>query len=223
MLRCIRSRKYSYYWSSALSYLQLEAHDFNPKHNFNYDVDTYLPDGRRGKHMYHVPRGWYRHALDISNKYPGDDVWLRSTGEPGVWPVAYYGTQSEAAVHSIINNGLSTEIDPNKQDDFRAESVRQKGEQFDKPGLYLSTYCKHGVHPRYTKTFTVQISPKKIQRFRIVFQCRVNPDGFTIHECPVTRRELWRIVDPTVVRPYGILLLKRTVPKKEGYQSESDY
>ena len=203
--------------------MQLETHDFNPKHNFDYDIDSYLPDGFRGGHRYHVPRGWYRHALDISKKYPGDDVWLRSTDEPGVWPVAYYGTQSEAAIYSIVNNGFSSEIDPGKEDYFRAESVRQGGEKFDRPGLYLYTNCKYGAHPRFTKTFSVGTSSKQIKRFRIVFQCRVQPDKFTIHECPVTRQYIWRVVDPTVVRPYGILLLKRTIPKREGNQSESDY
>ena len=121
---------------------------------------------------------------------------------------------------SITQNGLS--INPTEPDAFREEAVEQAGPEVDKPGVYLATRCKGGAHPWHTKTFSIYISEKKSERFRVVFQCRVQPDAFTVHKCPITSNDIWRVVDPTVVRPYGILVRKRKVPKRPGDQSESD-
>lgn len=92
------------------------------------------------------------------------------------------------------------------RDAMRDEVVQQKGTDFDKPGLYVATYCNGGAHPAYTKPFTIPSTQNKRETFRIVFQCRVRPDAYTIHTTPVTTGEAWRFVDPDAIRPYGILV-----------------
>ncbi len=47
------------------------------------------------------------------------------------------------------------------------------------------------------------------KRFRVVLQCRVKPGEFTVHKSSLTSSEIWRVVDPIVVRPCGILVRKR--------------
>lgn len=166
-----------------VTYLQLQPLDFATKHSYGYTVADIRPYCNCGGYPYNIPIGWYRHAIDVSKKYPGDNVWLGCKNIPGEWPLAFHGTQAEA-VSNITKDGLS--IDKVEHDDMREEAVEQMGSKVDSPGLYLSTHCKGGAHSLYTKTFTVYTSDKKIERFRVVFQCRVKPNEFTIHKSPLT-------------------------------------
>jgi hypothetical protein len=179
-----------------LTYLQLQPHDFVTEHNCGYEETDLRPNCKRGGYPYNMHVGWYRHALDISKKYPGDNIWLGFQNIPGEWPVAFHGTHAEA--------------------------VQQMGSKVNSPGLYLATCCNGGAHLWYTKTFSVHILEKKTERFRVVFQCRVKPGEFTVHKFPLTSSETWRVVDPSAIRPYGILVRKRKLPKKKGDESESD-
>ena len=142
------------------------------------------------------PLGWYRHALNVVDKYPNDKLWLRKDNVDGEWPVAFHGTHG-GAVKGITKQGLLI----TKADAMRKEAVDQKGEDFDKPGLYVATHCDGGAHPAYTKKFTVQSTKEKIETFRVVFQCRVKPDAYTVHTSPVSKGEAWRFVDPEAIRP----------------------
>lgn len=202
-----------------LTYLQLRPQDFDKKHNFDYNTKGLYLDNKRGGYPYYLPLGWYRHAIDVSKKYPTDDPWLGYENLPGEWPVAFHGTHAEV-VSNIKKDGLL--IDKVKHDSMREEAVQRMGPKVDKPGLYLSTRCKGGAHPWYTKTFCVNVSEGKIERFRVVFQCRVKPGAFTTHICPITGSETWRVVDSNAVRPYGILVRKRKPIKYEGDESESE-
>ena len=91
---------------------------------------------------------------------------------------------------------------------MREEAVQQKGTDFDKPGLYVTTHCNGGAYPVYTKPFSIPSSKNKSETFRIVFQCRVKPNAYTTHTFPVINGEAWRFVDPDAIRPYGILVKK---------------
>lgn len=95
---------------------------------------------------------------------------------------------------------------------MRTDAIQQKGQDFNKPGLYVATHCNGGAHPDYTEPFPVQSSPENIDNFRVVFQCRVRPDSFTTHTSPVTTGEAWRFVDPYAIRPYGILVKNEKIP-----------
>lgn len=193
-----------------LTYLQLRPEDFTPEHDFDYR-ERGLRDGYRGGYPYNVPRGWYRQALNISNRYGDEEMhWLSHLNTDDVWPLAYHGTHADV-VSDVAKEGLSH--DKVAPDEFRQEAVEQAGLKMDKPGIYLNTFCDGGAHPRYTKNFSVQVSRRKSERFRIVFQCRVKPGEFTIHQSPSIKGDLWRVVDRTAVRPYGILI--RQIKGKE--------
>ena len=165
----------------------------------------------RGNSTYYVPIGWYRYALNVSNKYLDEikDRWLGYGNVPGEWPVAYYGTH--AAKFSL------TEHDP-----MREESVGQMGDKMDKQGFYIFPKCNGGAYPLHTKTFEVPITSKKNSRFRVVFQCRVKPGQFTVHTCPVSKCEMWRVVDTDAVRPYGVLVRKMKAKKHPDVESEPE-
>ncbi len=75
-------------------------------------------------------------------------------------------------------------------------------------GLYVTTHCNGGADA-YTTPFTVSNGDEN-ETFRVVFQCRVRPNSFKTHAGVVEVGEIWRIVDPQAIRPYGILLKNET-------------
>jgi hypothetical protein len=152
-----------------------------------------------------LPIGWYRHALKVLHKYGDDRTWIGRINAKGEWPVAYHGTKKDA-VSSIVAKGLLPSAVVT--DAMKSEAIEQMGEEANQPGLYVATYCNGGSYPQYTTPFTVTTFPDKSERFSIVFQCRVQPNKFTIHTSPVKEGKAWRIVDPNAIRPYGILLKK---------------
>ena len=197
-----------------LSFLQLQPSDFAPKYNFDYTAD-YLPESQnRGGLPYYLPIGWYRHALRIDKKYQDTSAWLGSINAHGEWPVAFHGTRS-TAVRNIADHGLLT--GKIVRDAMLTEAISQKGEEVNLPGLYVATHCNGGSHPLYTENFNIDVPPNDIESFAVVFQCRVRPDSYTTHTAPVCTGEAWRIVDPTAIRPYGILLKNSSI--KVPYQS----
>jgi hypothetical protein len=107
-------------------------------------------------------------------------------------------------VKGIADQGLL--VSAAKTDLMMNDAIAQKGELANRPGLYVTTHCNGGSHPTYTTKFDVKTSPKKTETYQVVFQCRVQPDSYSIHKGPVKVGEAWRIVDPTAVRSYGILL-----------------
>ncbi|CAF0922187.1 unnamed protein product [Rotaria sordida] len=180
--------------------LKLQTNDFVPE--FNVDYTSSMPtEDKRGGFPYYLPIGWYRHALKVVDKYPEDKLWLGSNNVDGEWLVAFHGTH-EGAVKGIKEKGLLIiNIDL-----MRNEAVEQKEKYFDRPGLYVAIHCTGGSHPAYTKPFTISKSPEITETFRVVFQCCVKPDAFTIHEGPVKKGHAWRFVDSDAIRPHGILI-----------------
>lgn len=89
------------------------------------------------------------------------------------------------------------------------EAIEQKGPEVDQPGLYLATHCNGGSDV-YATSFTVK-NDDVDENYRVVFQCRVRPDSFTIHTSCVNVGHGWRVVDPAAVRPYGLLLRKKNL------------
>jgi hypothetical protein len=180
----------------------LQSTDFAPEHNFDYRTMTSTVDTRGGL-PYYLPIGWYRHALKVIDKFPDDELWLKSSNVDGEWAVAFHGT-----VKGIREKGiLITRVDA-----MRKEAVEQAGTDYDKPGLYVATHCTGGAHPSYTEPFPIQSSSEKTDEFRVVFQCRVKPGAFTTHRTPVVKGRAWRFVDPDAIRPYGILVKNEQIP-----------
>ncbi|CAF3112685.1 unnamed protein product [Rotaria sp. Silwood2] len=205
VLRHVRSREYEYTWKPTLKFLKLQPSDLAPEHNFDYREPGVVEEDTRGGYPYYLPIGWYRHALRVLDKYEKDPTWIGSTNAKGEWAVAYHGTNANA-VTGIVKHGLL--ISAIKRDVMRDEAIEQGGEDADRPGVYVATHCEGGAYPQYTLPFTVSVSSSKSERFSLVFQCRVKPEKFTIHETPVNTGKAWRFVDSSSVRPYGILLKK---------------
>ncbi len=162
---------------------------------------------QRGSLPYYFPIGWYRHALKVVDKFPDDKLWLGKDNVDGEWAVAFHGTKG-IAVKGIKEKGLLI----TKFDAKREEAVEQRGTSFDKPGLYVATHCTGGAHPQYTAPFDIQQSPDVVEKFRVVFQCRVKPGAYTTHRSPVVKGHAWRFVDTDAIRPYGILVKSEETP-----------
>jgi hypothetical protein len=199
-----------------ITFFQLQSTDFDPAFNIDYRSDMPKVDSRGGL-PYYLPIGWYRHALKVIDKYPDDKLWLGKTNAEGEWAVAFHGTHG-GAVKGITEKGLlKTKVDAK-----RPEAVEKGGPDFDKPGLYVATHCTGGAHPQYTTTFEVNALSEKTEKFRVVFQCRVKPDAFTIHRGPVVKGKAWRFVDPNAIRPYGILVKNEEIPDPDVEDVEED-
>lgn len=204
ILRYIKATNYDYKWQSALSYLQLKPSDFNPQYNFDYAQPNLPKEQMRGKQPYYLPLGWYRHGLNVNGKYTGDNVWLGSSNVAGEWPVGFHGTHS-GAVGSIAQKGLTTGTA--KRDLMQEEAIQQLGPSAKGTGLYLATYCNGGSYPQYTQSFLVT-TDQTTEKFCVVFQCRVRPNSYSVHTTCVKEGKAWRVIDPTAIRPYGLLLKK---------------
>lgn len=203
VLHCIKPADYEYSWAPMLSYLQLRPYDFAPEYNMDYRRPGLIEVDKRGGYPYYLPIGWYRHALKVDEKYPGDNIWLGSTNAEGEWPIAFHGTHL-SAIDGITQHGLL--ISGSETDVGRGEAVKQMGPTMDQPGIYLTTHCNDGAHPNYTRAFSLEMPGKTKKSFRIVFMCRVQPGKFTTHQISVPKGHNWRIVDPDAIRPYGILV-----------------
>ena len=205
ILRYVKPARYGYQWQSVLSFLQLKPTDFDPAFNFDYTQSDLPKEQTRGNQPYYLPLGWYRHGLNVKDKYKDDNsVWLGSSNVPGEWPVAFHGTHS-TAVSSITQTGLTTGTA--KRDAMEDEAVQQLGDKAKGKGLYLATYCNDGSYPQYTQPFTVT-TENKTEKYCVVFQCRVRPNSYSIHTRCVKDGKAWRVIDPTAIRPYGLLLKK---------------
>ncbi|CAF1091021.1 unnamed protein product [Adineta steineri] len=204
VLRYIKPARYDYKWQSVLSYLQLKPSDFDPRYNLDYAKAGMPRQQMRGNEPYFLPLDWYRHGLNVTDKYGSDNVWLGATNAAGEWPVAFHGTNS-GAVSSITQNGLS--VGAAKRDLMQEEAVQQLGAAAEGTGLYLATYCNNGSYPQYTAPFTVTTGDIT-ETFCVVFQCRVRPNSYSIHTRCVIEGNAWRVIDPTAIRPYGLLLKK---------------
>ena len=130
---------------------------------YNYDFTNERDDGKvywRGKvngkqYQYHRPYGWYRHAIDVSGKYPGGDSWLSE------WPIAYHGTRAEN-IGGIVKEG------------FKPGS----GGVYEF-GVYTSPNLTHVEY-----TYAKEYKKKAGKSYKIVIQVCVNPDKdhLSVHE-----------------------------------------
>ena len=163
--------------------------------NFQYPRSEPPKKEKRGGYPYHLPLGWYRHSLKVADKYEANAKWLGSDHARHEWAVAYYGTKA-GTVAEIVQQGL--QMDQNKTNDSGKSDKRR--------GIYVTTHCDGGAYPTYSEPFSVLLPSGKIQRFSLVFQCRVKPGKFSAYGKPVKKGKAWRFLDPHHIRPYGILL-----------------
>lgn len=96
--------------------------DFDTRQNFDYKKTGLPVEDRRGRYPYYLPIGWYRHALDVSQKYPHDNLWLSRNNVLGEWPVAFHGTHA-GAVNDITRVGLQS-ISKATRDAMKKEAIQ---------------------------------------------------------------------------------------------------
>ncbi|CAF3077455.1 unnamed protein product [Rotaria socialis] len=202
VLSSVKQDDYECRWMPLISFLQLRPADLDTTFNTDYRKPNFPGEDRRGGYPYYLPLGWYRHALKVADKYPNDTRWLGCENIEGEWPVAFHGTKDHAAL-GIVEKGLQPMY--TTTDRMLPEAIQQKGPAMDKRGIYVATHCDGGA-ASYATPFSVESSRQKKETFRLVFQCRVRPDSFTIHSLPVDQGQAWRAVDADDIRPYGILI-----------------
>ncbi|CAF4279706.1 unnamed protein product [Rotaria sp. Silwood2] len=199
ILEYLFPEEYEYRLEPALTFLQLQQSDFDPRYNRDY---PHAEEDIRGGYPYYFPQGWYRHALKVDDKYRDDKAWLGMNNGPGEWAVAYHGTKSEA-VKGIKDKGLLQ--NSLKTDAMKAEAQKQNPSIPDVKGIYVATHCDGGA-ANYTEPFTIKDASNKSKAYQVVFQCRVQPGKFTVHANPVRVGKAWRVFDEKAIRPYGLLL-----------------
>ena len=176
ILRLIEKDSERYELKPILSYLQISTHDFHVDQNENYTSNERSRGRTCGNHPYHLPIGWFYHALHVSNKYSDGNTWFGRRNMDGEWPIAFHGTSSRADERDIDAG----------------------------PGLFVTTHCNGGA-VAYTTPFTVSNGDHD-ETFRLAFQCHVRPDSFTTDTDIVQVGEAWRVIDPRAIRPDGLLL-----------------
>ncbi|CAF1427761.1 unnamed protein product [Adineta ricciae] len=213
ILQYVIPDRYEYKLEPELTCLQLQKSDFDPKHNRDYNGLNILTEERRGGRPYYFPVPWFRHALKVDNKYPHDKVWLGMKNGPGEWCVAYHGTSADSA-KNISNQGFSHS--KGKRDAFKEQAVAKLGAIADVNGIYLATHCEGGADG-YATEYPVKINNGKTVKYKMVFQCRVEPNRYTEHEGVTSTGRALRVFDEKAVRPYGILLKKEQIPQSDGF------
>ncbi|XP_075968775.1 uncharacterized protein LOC142971920 [Anarhichas minor] len=184
-----------------------------------YDCDfTDLSDSAeymRGDELYQRPKGWYRMALKVKDRYPDGDAWLgtegwRSHSVPGEWPVSYHGTGLDGVKGIIRSNYTAGERDMYGR------------------GIYSTPDIHVAERENYAKTFTSEATGKS---YKVILQNRINPEKREICQ----RSDYWLIPVPngasaaeekqiveSSIRPYGILI-KEINDEDESSDDESRY
>ena len=200
ILQYLMNESYDYKWAAALSFLQLQASDFDPRYNRDYPQ---AHEEKRGGRPYYFPQGWYRHALKVEGKYPNDQAWLGMNNSPGEWGVAYHGTKA-GVVRNITDAGLQHKFVT--ADACAAEAKQKQPSIPNVKGLYVATHCEGGASIYTGSGFKIEGPQGTFKTYHVAFQCRVENGKFTEHKGPVTVGLALRVFDEKAIRPYGLLL-----------------
>ena len=185
--------------ASAGRVLVLEPELLSP--NYDYDFTDKTDDGttfERGGRTYSRPYGWYRYALNVSQKY-GDNIWLgdggtRTESTPGEWPVSFHGTNKDS-VSGIAEQGYLLSM--------------SRREVYGR-GIYSSPSIE--VAEIFADKFIY-----RSEEYKVIFQNRVNLDGLKVipadrirHDrgCSDVKDDYWIQTREDYIRPYGICVKK---------------
>ena len=153
--------------------------------------------GKRGGLDYYPPYEFIGCALKVKGTYDfGDDTWLGQYNVPGEFAVAYHGIRSNLeAVKGIIDTHLKEGQNQNCENH---NDLRHPGKKCGRD-VYVTPEIKTAEN--YTKDFSISEINKK---YRIVFQCRVNPEK--IRQSSINP-DYWILTgDGQEIRPYRILI-----------------
>ncbi|CAF1183687.1 unnamed protein product [Rotaria sordida] len=206
ILRSIQSDRYQYELIPILSYLQLSSKDFDINSNYDYTQTDLSKQVQCGNYPYYLPIGWFRHAINLNNKYSDNLFWLTTRNINDEWPIAFHGTHSPTLTNITQSTPLFNSI---KTDSMNNEDIHRITKVDSGSAIYVITHCNDGADA-YTTPFTI-LNGDNNETFKLVFQCRVRPNSFTIYNGPNDLGQLWQITDPQAIRPYGLLLKRETI------------
>lgn len=182
-----------------ISFLEVKKSDFKSVYNVDYRNREQKTE-KRGGQPYSPPIGWYRYSLNVVDKYPRDKLWLAKRNVDGEWPVCYVHTDTNVINSIEKKNSVFRSADLNG-----TESVQERGPKKDKNGYYEPISGENGIYPQYIKKLSVEGANK---RYRLVFQCRFEPNACTTLKTLNSEDFILRVNDPEAIRPYGILIKK---------------
>ena len=148
----------------------------------------------RGGKSYNPPIGYIGHGLRVLNEYDNDNTWIGNSNCDGEWPVAYHGTNLNAAV-SILVNGLKKGNRQAFKNDININKKGIFGEKVIGEGVYLTPFIKIADH--YSAP---------INGYKCVLMCRVNPNKIRV---PQNEKKYWILNGNfNEIRPYRLLIKK---------------
>ncbi len=152
---------------------------FEPRFDCDFRKSRNKSVCSRGNEKYKRPRGWYRFALKVLDKYPDGNTWLgtdgwRSHSVAGEWPVSYHGTSVEGATGIVKSH-------------YKAGPRQKYGR-----GIYSTNDIDQASG--YSKEFT---SKKNGKRFRVMMQNKINPEMRKVCK----REDYWLIEIPVGTSP----------------------
>ena len=149
---------------------------------------------KRGGKSYNPPIGYIGHGLRVLNEYDNDNTWIGNSNCDGEWPVAYHGTNLNAAV-SILVNGLKKGNRQAFKNDININKKSIFGEKVIGEGVYLTPFIKIADH--YSAP---------INGYKCVLMCRVNPNKIRV---PQNEKKYWILNGNfNEIRPYRLLIKK---------------
>ena len=149
---------------------------------------------KRGGKSYNPPIGYIGHGLRVLNEYDNDNTWIGNSNCDGEWPVAYHGTNLNAAV-SILVNGLKKGNRQAFKNDININKKSIFGEKVIGEGVYLTPFISIADH--YSAP---------INGYKCVLMCRVNPNKIRV---PQNEKKYWILNGNfNEIRPYRLLIKK---------------
>ncbi len=149
---------------------------------------------KRGGKSYNPPIGYIGHGLRVLNEYDNDNTWIGNSNCAGEWPVAYHGTNLNAAV-SILVNGLKKGNRQAFKNDININKKSIFGEKVIGEGVYLTPFISIADH--YSAP---------INGYKCVLMCRVNPNKIRV---PQNEKKYWILNGNfNEIRPYRLLIKK---------------
>lgn len=167
----------------------------------NYDFRNLTDDSvcTRGGETYKRPRGWFRFALKVLDKYSDGSDWLgrggwRSESDPREWPVSYHGTGREG-------QNLAGQREPQEFGIFSTPDINQAEQDGE---LHKEFTSKNGKS--YRVIMQNRINPEhRVKKAESLWLVRVPLEVYALSDQKKRKEEMKKIVDQSI-RPYGILL-----------------
>ncbi|KAL4432926.1 hypothetical protein ABPG74_014440 [Tetrahymena malaccensis] len=190
---------------SLLESAKLTPDMFNPQYNMEWGANYQGKSEARGQlkfydqpnpvnHIYNFPVGYKGYALDVS-KYGNDLSWISSKADSKTWIVLFHGTNQDG-----LSGIMQSNLEPGDRNNYGGHKCRITGtiiKSGPKSNVYLTDSIK--VAERFAEQTTI-FNQKK---FKIIFQCRVNPGGV---KSPIKQTTYYTVEQYTNIRPYRILL-----------------